>query len=163
MKNFPAYHLANMENASVYYETDTEKRVDFNVVLENDGIPVFDRLFFFLENADEDVLARFATRVRQFHPEVGVSDDSCPHIDAETVVDAFMEVAQKRGTEMWADEALFVQRNQISVSLAAGEAARAELLAIAILALWSVEEDINEKRYRERCEREQASLSRDRT
>lgn len=155
MKNFPAYHLANMEHASVYYETDTEKRVNFNVVLENDGIPIFDRLLFFLENADEDVLARFATRVRQFHPEVSVSDDRCPRFDAETVVDAFMEAAEKRGTEMWADEALFVQRNQISVSLAAKEAARAELLTIAILALWSVEEDINERRYRERCEREQ--------
>lgn len=159
MKNFPAYHLANMENANVYYETDTERRVNFSDILENDGIPVFDRLLFFLENADWDVLARFAERVRQFHPEITVSDDRWPRYDAETVVDAFVENAEKRGAcEMSGDEALFIERHQISVVMAAKEAARAELLTIAILALWSVEEDINERRYRERCEREQASL-----
>ncbi len=160
MKDFPAYHLTNLENADHFFEIGTEDRIKFNDILEQDGIPVWCRLQFFIENADEDVLARFAKRVRQFHPEVEVARDSSPYIDAEAITDAYVENARRRGSvDMVGDEALFIEDHQNAVIAAAITAGKAELLAIALLALYSVEEEESEKRYRERCEKEQASIS----
>jgi hypothetical protein len=162
MKDFPAYHLTSMENAEHFFEIGTEKRVKFNDILEKDGIPVWCRLQFFIENADETVLARYAERVREFHPEVSeeVVRDSSPYMDAEAITDAYVDISRKRGSvDMVGDEAIFIEDHQNAVIAAAVTAGKAELLAIAILALYSVEEEANEKRYRERCEREQASLS----
>lgn len=160
MKDFPAYHLTSMENAEHFFEIGTEKRVKFNDILEKDGIPVWCRLQFFIANADASVLARYAKRVREFHPEVEVARDSSPYIDAEAITDAYVAIACKRGSvDMVGDESIFIEDHQNAVIAAAITAGKAELLAIALLALYSVEEEESEKRYRERCEKEQASIS----
>lgn len=161
MKDFPAYHLGNLGNADRYFPVQTEDRVHFDLVLLKEEIPVEDRLRFFIENADEEVISRYAKRVRQFHPEIAdVPVDAISALDAETITDAYVEVSRKRGSvEFSGAEALFTERNQEAVINAVVTAGKAELLAIAILALYSVEEEANEKRYQERCEREQASLS----
>ena len=154
METYPAYHLSTLTHADAYFGVDTDARVRLNDVLETDGIPVWDRLKFFVDNANRDVLDRFVERVAQIHPEVG-------HIsDAEEIVDAFIARSRKRGScEFVNDEALFREKSQAAVTQAVAEAGMAELLAIAVLATYSVEEDASERRYRERCERERASES----
>ena len=145
MDTYPAYHIAALTHADIYFATDTDARVSLNDVLETDGIPVWDRLRFFCDNADQEVLDRFVERVAQIH---GVTAPSY-----EELVDTFLARARKRGVGIAADEALFREKHKAAVTQAVAEAGMAELLAIAVLAAYSVEEDASERRYREQCGR----------